>query len=191
MWRRISAGLTFGQQKQFIQDLTPTFLDKNKIKIDQESIETWMTISNMELLETKTKTKIAKKLLNEIINKKSKSQLFWSFSRLASRNLLYSSIDRVISAKKISKWIVKIISKKWKNPKPVIKMISNISEKTGDKVRDIDYELRLDIINWIRSYEKFDSYIKKIKKIRIRKKDEEKVIFGDSIPSGIIFKTKQ
>ena len=194
LWRRLAGGLKPGQQRQFIQDLTPVVMQKKGIKVKktapQERVEIWMAIANMERLNTKDKIKLGGKLLSEIMIIKPKPQHFWALSRIGAREPLYGSVDRVIPVNDVSKWIKSILSKKWSEPKFAGLALIQLGRKTGDRTRDIEPAITDEIIKWMDSYADLKGYFKSGKKILQEvvhvTVQEEKAMFGESLPSGII-----
>ncbi|MDM8523921.1 Hsp70 family protein [Desulfococcaceae bacterium HSG8] len=192
LWRRIAGGLKPGQQRQFIQDLTPIMMPKKgtKTKIPpQERLEIWMAVANMEQLLVKDKIKWGRQLLSEIPWKKYKPQHFWSLSRIGARSLLYGPADRVIPPDEVSSWIETIMSHDWHNPKPVVSALAQMGRKTGDSVRDIDSSLGNGIIDRISSYDFSKPHIRILKDVITMARQEENTIFGESLPSGIVLHT--
>ena len=80
MWRRVAAGLTPGQQRQFFQDVSEFLLGKKgeikKVTL-QEHLEIWMAVANMEKLYSKEKIELGRKLLAVTSAKKLKAQHLW------------------------------------------------------------------------------------------------------------------
>ena len=189
LWRRVAGGLGAGQQRQFIQELTPIIMPKKgtKSKIPhQERLEIWMAVANMERLLVKDKIKWGRMLLSEIKPKKCKPQHFWSLSRIGARELLYGPVDRVIPPEEISSWIEEILSKAWRNPKPVGMAIAQLARKTGDRMRDLDSSIIDVIIDWMNQYDILAPNIKFLKDVVPMAKSEENAIFGETLPSGLV-----
>ena len=189
MWRRVAGALSSGQQRQFIQELSPVMLPKKgtKSKIPpQEHLEIWMAVANMERLLVKDKIKWGRQLLSEIRPKKYKPQQFWSLSRIAARELLYGPADRVIPPEEVSSWIETILAQEWGNPKPVGAALSQIARKTGDRMRDIDASLADRVTGWLSQYDFPKSQIRLLKEIVPMAKQEENAIFGESLPAGLV-----
>jgi molecular chaperone DnaK (HSP70) len=187
-WRRISGGLTAGQQRQFMQDLKPLFKGKKssgRKMLPQERMELWMTIANLERLNSDDKMDWAKRLMREITPKKVKQQHWWALSRLCARELLYGPADRVIASSKVAELIEIIVKQQWRNYKPVQSAMGQMARKTGDRKRDIDESLRKSIIFWMNMHVAEDSLIKCLSEIVKVTQNEEKAIFGESLPLGL------
>lgn len=195
MWRRIAAGLTAGQQRQFFQDTSRFFFQgkgkktplklklKHKLK-PQEKTELWMAIANMERLLVKDKVKLGRQLLSEL-SKKSPHQYFWALSRIGARDLLYGSVDRVIAPSEVAAWIETLISTSWQDYSPVVSAIVQMARKTGDRMRDIDQDCLDKITDFMRLNKIPESKIKALYKISRMTEKEEKAVFGESLPTGL------
>ncbi len=189
LWRRVAGGLTAGQQRQFIQELTSLMLPKKgtKAKIPpQEHLEIWMAVANMERLLVKDKVKWGRQLLSEIQPKKCKPQHFWSLSRMGARELLYGPADRVIPPEEVSAWIESVLSRNWSNPKPAGAALAQLARRTGDRVRDIDDSLTAQVIDWMSRHDFPASHKKIVREVVPMAKQEENTIFGEALPSGIV-----
>lgn len=192
LWRRAAGGLKPGQQRQFIQDLSPIMLPKKDVKPKippQEHLEIWMAVANMEQLLVKDKILWGKRLLSELRPKKTKAQLLWSLSRIGARELFYGPADRVIPQDEVSDWIEKILSSEWSNPKPVGPALAFMGRMTGDRMRDIDETLRNRMIDWLNHHDLPEHYKKMLTEpVRITGQVTQ-TFFGESLPSGIILRS--
>ena len=190
-WRRLSGGLTAGQQRQFMQDLKPLFKSKKSASrriLPQERIELWMAIANLERLSSEDKTDWVNRLINEISPKKVKQQHWWALSRLCARELLYGPVDRVVHKDKLQQWIQWIMKQEWRNMKPICATISQMARKTGDRKRDLDDSFQQTIIDWLVSHGAEKNHLKYLSEVIAVSQHEEKMIFGESLPSGIVMR---
>ncbi len=187
MWRRVAAGLSPGQQRQFFQDISPTLVLKKGSGIPrQEFTEMWMATANMERLHVKDKIILGRQLITQYKARKPQPQLLWTLSRIGARDLLYGSIDRVIPPNEVVGWVATILSLTWKNPKPVVEMLSQLGRKTGDPLRDIARETSDAIVQWIASAGDFPEPLKRLTQPASRKQKEQNAVFGEALPAGLI-----
>ncbi|WP_319409979.1 Hsp70 family protein [uncultured Desulfosarcina sp.] len=187
MWRRVAAGLNPGQQRQFYQDISPLLALKKGSRIPrQEFTEMWMATANMERLHVKDKLTLGRQLISQFTIRKPPPQLLWALSRIGARDLLYGSIDRVTPPVEVSGWVQTIFSLTWKNPKPVVEMLSQLCRKTGDPLRDIAPETSETIIHWIESAGDFPDCLTRITQPSSRKQKEQNAIYGETLPAGLI-----
>jgi hypothetical protein len=193
LWRRVAAGLTPGQQRQFIQDLA-AFLMPNKNaprKIPpQERLEMWMALANMEHVHAKEKTRWGRALLAELKPKKSKPQHFWSLSRIGARELLYGSDDRVVPPGEAAVWIESLMQIRWRDPKPVSAALVQLCRRTGDRIRDLDESLLARVAQWmtdtIQQEKRVSDHLRYLREVVSLAEQEQSVIFGEDLPAGIV-----
>lgn len=189
MWRRLSGGLTPGQQRQFSQELTARLMPRKgaRAKIPpQELLEIWMLVANMEHLQAKDKIRWGRQLLSEINPKRSKPQMFWSLSRMGARDLLYGPADRVIPPGEAFRWCHALMERDWRNMKPVGAAIAQMARKTGDRARDMSPEQHETILAWLAGYPELAPHIPLIREVAPLAQQEESSVFGESLPSGLV-----
>lgn len=189
LWRRVAAGLSAGQQRQFSQDLMPLVFPKKNPprKIgNQELLEIWMAIANMERMLISDKIKWGRYFLNNLQPDGSKPQHFWALSRIGARELLYGPADKVVSPNEISVWINKLLKKKWPDTQTVGNTLSQLGRMTGDRMRDITPDTADRIVSWMTQNGCPASHIRRLKEVVPVAKQEENAIFGESLPAGMI-----
>jgi molecular chaperone DnaK (HSP70) len=192
LWRRVAGGLAPGQQRQFIQDLTPLAFPKKTDKggvSAQEKLEIWMAMANMERLLAKDKAKWGRGLLAEMTPKKAKPQHFWALSRIGARELLYGPADRVVAPETAGEWCRALVGTDWRNPKPVAAALAQMARLTGDRVRDLsETDLAL-ALEWLETHDFSEPYRRMLETVVPIETREETAIFGESLPSGLILTT--
>jgi molecular chaperone DnaK (HSP70) len=188
MWRRLCAGLTPGQQRQFSQDLTSLLMPKKgpKPKMPpQEMMEIWMLVANMEHLQSSDKARWADRLLAEITPKKAKPQQLWALSRLGARELLYGPINRVVPPEEAFAWCEALMEQAWRNLKPVGMALAQMARKTGDRARDM-HEAQLERIrDWLGQSPELADLMPLVTEVVPMASGEEGTIFGESLPTGL------
>ena len=188
LWRRVAGGLPSGKQRQIVQDLRSRLLPKKGVKIriaEQERMEIWMAVANMERLTVKDKIEFGRQLVSELHPKKSRPPLLWAVSRIGARELLYGPVDRVIPSREIEVWVAHLLDQAWTNSKPVASALAQIARKTGDRMRDLNPALMDQVIGWLRDrdFGAEAEFLTSVKPMAIR---EESVIFGESLPTGLV-----
>lgn len=192
--RRIAAGLTAGQQRQFFQAISPLLIKgkNNKSKLSsQEQIELWMAAGNMERLLVKDKVVLARCLLPLLKPGKKQDNLFWVLSRLGARELLYGSVDRVVPAKEVIKWIPSIMKKTKQKNIFVENMLVQLSRKTGDRTRDMDQKTVVQIIDWLQERQAKKSSIRAMNEKMTMAALEKNAQFGEKLPAGLVLRSDE
>ncbi|MEW5734599.1 MAG: Hsp70 family protein [Thermodesulfobacteriota bacterium] len=189
LWRRAAGGLSAGQQRQLIQDLTPLLKPKKAGSAQkiapQELNELWMLVGNLERLMTKDKADFGRHLLSGLNEKKARPQQWQALGRLGARELLYGPLDRVIPAEEAAEWIARIMEKTWANPRPAAAAAAQIARKTGDRKRDLPADLLEKTARWLSSFDFGKPFAKMVLEKTAVTRDEEAERFGDSLPAGI------
>ncbi len=190
--RRVAAGFKAGQQRQFFQDISPILLKGKNARMKmspQEQTELWMAAGNMERLLVKDKIALGKCLLPQLKPGKKQDNFFWTLGRLGSRELLYGSVDRVVSAQEVMRWVNALMKKPWKDNDPVENMVARVSRKTGDRTRDLDQENQTIVVEWLSKRSAPERLIKMVtEKLEIAIKDQN-AQFGERLPAGLVLKT--
>jgi molecular chaperone DnaK (HSP70) len=187
MWRRVAAGLSAGQQRQFYQDIASRLLPKKRSRLPrQELIEMWMAAANMERLHVNDKITLGRGLVEQFTLRKPQPQLLWALSRIGARELLYGSIDRVTPPSEVAAWVDAILSMTWKNPRPVVELLSQLCRNTGDPLRDIAPELRDRVARWMASAGDFSDPLQRLTRPSPRAQKETNTVFGETLPAGLI-----
>lgn len=189
LWRRLAAGLGPGHQRQIVQDLTGILIPgrgKKPSIPEQERLELWMLVANLELLISKDKVRLGRQLLAEIKNQNVKSQYLWAISRIGARALLYGPADRVVSANEAFEWCRGMMKFPWRSTKHILPAVARLSRKTGDRIRDLSIEQREEILNWMSTFKGAESHIKRIMEVVPMASEEENSLFGETLPTGLV-----
>jgi len=78
----------------------------------------------------------------------------------------------------------------WKNPKPVVEMLSQLCRKTGDPLRDIPPEISDKAVGWIDATGDFSEQLGRITQHTSRKRKEQNSVFGEALPAGLILESE-
>ena len=189
LWRRVGAGLTAGQQKQFLQDISPLLFPGKTAKsriAESERMEVWMAAANLERIASTEKIKLGRTLLNEIQPGKAKPQQFWAIGRIGAREPWYGTADRVIPASVAMEWIHHLLEQPWSDPSPVASAVIQLARKTGDRTRDIDSSRITAISGQLVSMGTDPEKIRRLEETIPIHRQDAKTIFGEDLPAGLL-----
>jgi molecular chaperone DnaK (HSP70) len=187
--RRIAGGLTAGQQRQFFQDISSSLVSvgNGKKKMPpQELTEMWMAAANMERLLVKDKVVLGRKLLNGVRPVKTPRQHLWAVSRLGARELLYGSVDRVVSAREVGAWVQKLMKMSWQQKAPVVSAVTQMVRKTDDRTRDVSGEITDAVLLWLDTMGAGKEMVAMVEQAVPIESREESLIYGESLPQGLV-----
>jgi len=189
--RRIACGLKPGQQRQFFQDVSPLILSGRSAGAklsEQEQVEIWMALANMERLLVKDKITCGRALLPRVSEKNCRPQYLWALSRLGARDLLYGSADRVIPTKEAAQWIDTIINVQWRRPEAAVAAVCRLARKTGDRTRDVEAALVERLLDWLRSVGHAEPWAARLTEPLPVEQQDLAQSYGEALPVGLLLR---
>ena len=145
----------------------------------------WRTIASMERIPHKWKTELGDVLVNDLDKKgKGLDQLLWVLGRLGGRLPLYGPIEEVVPPKRAAKWIERLLQLELDSDSLRL-CIAEIARATGDRARDLDESLRRRVALRLEHGNDGARLAKLVSEPVGRQAKEERLAFGDSLPSGI------
>ena len=191
LWRRVSGGLTRTQQDEIFKRIAPHFLASFAKKADrkppgaQEAAEMWRTVASMERITAKQKAELGDALLALLEKKKVPDQSFWALGRLGARVPLYGPIEGVLARKIAEKWLERVMAMPWKGEAHAL-AAAEIARASGDRARDLDEALRRRLADRLRAgFVEGERLARLVLEPTAREAREERLAFGDSLPSGL------
>jgi molecular chaperone DnaK (HSP70) len=194
-WRRVGGGLAKGQHEQLYDRLAALLLPGAKqakklaeVKASkQELAEMWRTVASLELLSPGQKGKLGDELVTRLANRKGREEPahLWALSRLGARVLLYGPLNAVVSVQKVSEWLPALLTGDWPEPDKVAFALAQLGRRTGDRNRDLDEPLRIQLAAAVRALpggERSAVLVEQIVELEAR---EERVAMGDTLPAGL------
>lgn len=194
-WRRLSGGLTKGQQEQLYDRLAPLLLPnaRQAKKVaetkpsKQELGEMWRTVGSLELLPVGHKAKLGDELAARLATRKGREEPahLWALARLGGRTPLYGPLNGVVSPRKVSEWVPALCTTDWPEPDKVAFALAQLGRKTGDRSRDLDDATRALLLAAVRALpggERAAVLLEQVVELEAR---EERVAMGDTLPAGL------
>ncbi len=190
LWRRVAAGFDSTKQdiifKKIAQWLLPSKKKTKKLS-GAEVSEMWMLAASLENLSPSIKSELGEKLMQSLKNSKGKSQeqFYWALSRIGARSPFHGSMENIVSRETAERWLDALLKGKWSNPKYAGYTVTQLARKTDDRVRDIDEDLRSRIMEKLSQYDWSEHFIHQLTEVVALKMEDEKKIFGESLPAGL------
>ena len=153
--------------------------------------EMWMLAASLEHLSPSRKSQLGDELIHNLIKWKGKSleQYYWAISRIGERKPFHGPIDKVVPKETIGKWIEAILKNDWPVPKSTGYALAQLARKTDDRTRDIDKDLCDRISDRLSQYKWSEKLIKQIHKVVSLEWEDEKKVFGESLPVGLFIES--
>jgi molecular chaperone DnaK (HSP70) len=194
LWRRVSGGLTRTQQDEIFKRIAPHFLPSFAKKAErkppgaQEAAEMWRCVASMERLPAKQKAELGDALLASVEKKKLPTttdvQSLWALGRLGARVPLYGPANGVVARGRAEKWLERLLAMTWKGDAHAL-AAAEIARASGDRARDLDEGLRRRLAERLKSVAEGERLARLVLEPTPRQAQEERLAFGDSLPSGL------
>jgi molecular chaperone DnaK (HSP70) len=193
-WRRVSGGLTAGQQLHIFQQVSPYVREtggkrkKAKTLPPQEAIELWMMLASFEHLPVEVKIELGRKFLGKILKSgKPSPKELWIIGRLGARSLLYGPADKVIPPEEIVLWARNLLEKGFSMNEAFGYTLLSMVRETGDRARDVPSDVRERVLRAV---------LRVLPEGKVRafleregsggeRKDQEWA-FGEALPPGLV-----
>lgn len=190
LWRRTAAGFDSVKQDIIFRKIAPWMLpSRKKIKKlpDTEITEMWMLAASLEELSPAVKTDLGNEILRILKISKGRfpDQYYWALSRFGARTPFHGSIDKIVPVETAERWIEILSKEKWHNPRSAAYAVAQLARKTGDRSRDINEDLRSLVTEKLSHYKWSGHFISQVNEVAALEWEDEKTIFGESLPVGL------
>jgi molecular chaperone DnaK (HSP70) len=197
MWRRIAGGLSEAQQRKLYDYLKPHLSRKvppdatqpqGKLKgIQPEGLDEMVrTAASLEHLEPGDKAElggwVAARLKAE---NKSGGPWAWALGRLGARVPLYGSSHKVVDVEVAETWLSLLLELDLKLIDGAPFAAAQLARLTGDRMRDINPELRAKTAQALRAAKAADTWVRMVTEVVALEAADEARALGDTLPAGL------
>jgi hypothetical protein len=192
LWRRVAGGLTVNAQEQIFADIAK-FINPAAARqpgvakqIKNRGYDDMVRLAAvLERLPVDKKIQLGEWLLKRLQKASEPSQTWWAVGRIGARLPFHGSSHNVIPADRVCGWLVRILSEDWKKTPHAGFAATLIARMSGDRARDIDDSVRLQIIAKLKLSKAPLSWIEMVEQVKELDEKEEKQIFGEALPPGL------
>jgi hypothetical protein len=192
LWRRIAGGLDIAAQELIYKDIAnyinpassrqPTVAKQAK----QRSYDDMVRLAAvLERLPITSKIQTGEWLIKRLQKSSESKQTWWALGRVGARHPFYGSSHNVISADIAEKWLTALLNEDWKKNPQAAFAATIISRKSGDRVRDIDESLRMQLIDKFKLSKTPYSWLEMVEHYKELDEKEEDQVFGEALPPGL------
>jgi hypothetical protein len=199
LWRRLSGGLTPGQQqtlagpmlqqiKQLHRQLTTgRGAGANFDFGSHEAAEIWRLLGSLEQLSVVQKSDLGQQLIDLLAKPKlqgTRHGMMWAIGRLGTRVPVYGLLNHVIARDVVERWIDRLLEQKENLPGQALTLMQ-LARRCEDRYRDISDESRARVLDWMRSHKAPNHLIKLVERGGKLETEEQDQLLGDSLPVGL------
>ncbi|MGZ8173076.1 MULTISPECIES: Hsp70 family protein [Methylobacter] len=192
LWRRISGGLDTAAQEKIFADIAK-FLNPAAARqpgvakqIKNRGYDDMVRLAAvLERLPVAKKIQLGEWLLKRLEKAGEPSQTWWAVGRIGARMPFHGSSHNVIPADIVCGWLQQILAVDWKKIPQAGFAATLIARMSGDRARDIDEAMRLQVIEKLKLSKAPASWIDMVEQVKELDEKEEKQIFGEALPPGL------
>jgi hypothetical protein len=192
LWRRVAGGLDTAAQEKIFADIAK-FLNPAAARqpgvakqIKNRGYDDMVRLAAvLERLPVAKKIQLGEWLLKRLEKAGEPDQTWWAVGRIGARMPFHGSSHNVIPADTVCLWLKQMLAVDWKKIPQAGFAATLIARMSGDRARDIDQAMRVQIIEKLKLSKAPVSWIDMVEQLKELDEKEEKQIFGEALPPGL------
>ncbi len=190
-WGRVAGGLNRGQQAELFQRLGPTLLARGKPPRLNSSLlrEMWRAAASLELLPLQSKTELGEALLDRARKGDARESEYWCLARLGARDLFYGPINQVLPPATAARWTEALLALK-PPPSAALEAVVSMARRTGQVGRDLSGASLALIRKRLEESPNAERLLASLDGGGERDLASLGRVFGEELPSGLVFTAK-
>jgi hypothetical protein len=192
MWRRVAGGLNASLQQSLYDRLKASLLPGRSRSGpkpgNNEIAEMWRASASLERIDTKAKELLGQTLLKSLRRSPVPTYGFWALTRLGARKLLYGPLNAVLHNQTAEAWLDSILGFDAGHESEHMAWafcLAQLARRTGQRALDVDDSHRQSVLAALRSTRVPTHWIAMVDEVLELEGEEEKQMFGDSLPIGL------
>ncbi len=193
LWRRISGGLTAGQQRALAQGAlaqTKGVAGKKLERRPHEAAELRRLLASLEWLEPEVKARLGLEALEALEAEGGKvlsGAQHWALARLGARVPAYGPPSGAVDVEVVEGWLERTMAIR-AGRRELAFAVMQMARLTGDRFRDVSPKLRDKALDWLEAVGAPDHYRQLVREGGDLESGEERLVFGDSLPAGLVIR---
>jgi len=199
LWRRISGGLSAGQQSALAEPLTSSLRAAHTISTTgkrsrgtpsiplHESFEAWRLLGSLELLDVPMKVQLGNMIVDLVSKRKYekvRSPMVWTLGRIGQRQPLYGPLNSVVPQVEAAKWCESLLQLSDSDGDTYLAAMQ-LSRRTHDRYRDMDEKLRERVVMWLNENNTSPHLVELVREGGTLESEEQDQVFGEALPKGL------
>ncbi len=206
LWRRVSGGLSRGQQLELSNRLAPPLLTGAALKAAgkagkskkgkkgkdedeggmnrQELAEMWRTVASLERIPASSKEGLGDVALRSAIAGRG-DFASWALGRFGARIPLYGPVEETVAKAKVESWLDRLLGLDWSKQRGIALAIAQLARLSGDPARDVSEALRTQLVDRLRASGASANLVELLLEVKVLKESERGQMFGDALPTGL------
>lgn len=198
LWRRISGGLSTGQQKALAEPVLSSLRSAHASSMSgkkargnvtypmHEASEAWRLLGSLELLPVSTKTHIGEMIVELLPKRKYEkvvNPMIWALGRLGQRQPQYGPLNTVVPTENAAVWCETLTHLRVHESSHLAVM--QLARCTGDRYRDLGGAVRERLSTWLTDTHASGHLVELVAQGGALADEEQSAAFGESLPKGL------
>lgn len=200
LWRRISGGMSAGQQNHAFGSVEKLLLaalqasggkgkKTSKTKSGgrrlaaREQMEMLMALASFERVEPDRKKRLGDALVAQLGQSTPERQVFWVLARIGARQPLYGPVNQVLAPAETAPWLDALLALEQPALGPFAETLISLGRRTGDRIRDIGDAQRARIRARL---EQAGVSAEPLEEPEPLDQSAAAALFGESLPPGLV-----
>ncbi|MDY0977501.1 Hsp70 family protein [Massilia sp. CFBP9012] len=203
LWRRVAGGLSTESQLRVLDDFAfnlqadESERGRRPVTLVDGSEEDMLRVgASLERIPSAYKAEIGEWLLSQIDDIPSAGKLdarasarygryLWALGRVGARQSFQSSAHEVAPPEVAESWLAKLLQLDWRKVEPAGFAAAHIARMTGDRSRDINEEVRADVLRRLASSGAPPMWTAMVREVVELDQAVETRLLGDALPPGL------
>ncbi len=193
LWRRISGGLSAGQQRALAQGVMKEMKGAAGGRLERrphEAAEIRRLLASLEWLEPQVKQQLGAQATSDLEKhgvKYLSGAQHWALARLGARVPAYGPPNAVVDVDVVESWLERAMKIKG-DRKSLVFAVMQMARLTGDRFRDVSSGVREKALEWLEAAGAPAHYLELVRAGGELETGEERLVFGDSLPRGLVIR---
>ena len=203
LWRRVAGGLSTEAQLRLLDDFAfnlqaePSERAKRPVTLVDGSEDDMLRLgASLERIPAAYKAEIGDWMVGRIMAvppatkpdpkaAATYARYLWALARVGARQPLHGSAHEVAPPLAAGRWLVELMTLDWKRIEPAGFAAAHLARKTGDRTRDIDDDLRAQVLQKLASAGAPASWSAQVRDVVELDQESSTRMFGDALPPGL------
>jgi molecular chaperone DnaK (HSP70) len=193
LWRRIAGGLDEDAQTRIVEQLAfylmppsprPRPRPKGPKMLGQDDMV--RLAGSLERLPPAKKAEVGGWLVERLTKHDEPKQTWWAVGRLGARVPFYGSAHQVLPRETAMKWLALALRQDWAKVDTAMFAAAQLARASGDRERDLPEQLRLEVALRLEKGGAPAAWPSMVREPTELAEAEERRIFGESLPPGLV-----
>ncbi|MDD2545500.1 MAG: hsp70 family protein [Burkholderiaceae bacterium] len=190
LWRRAAGGLDEAQQLQIMEVLAGYLEDADARKRAKDPVlgsydDMVRLVASLERVPASYRVETGQWLLERLQQPGESVQTWWALGRVGARVPLYGSAHHVVPVEVATRWLARILELDWKTIEPAGFVAAQIARMSGDRARDLPFELRSAVILKLKALKAPVGWIRMVSEVVELDAADQRRSFGEGLPPGL------